>query len=79
MKLLSDARKRKNDDFVIFVQFCDASVQEANFFPVLYSVRQKENFCMAVGPEYKLEENKDRKTRNRLLRLRKSVPKCVVF
>ena len=75
MKLLSDVGQRKNDNFVIFVNFCDASTRSKNF-RLLYSVRQIENFCMAVGPEYKVEENEDIKTRNRLLRLIKSVSKC---
>ena len=39
-------------------------------------LRQMENFCMTIGPEYKLEENEDRKTRNRLLRLIKSESNC---
>ena len=75
MKLLSNLGQCKNDDFVIFVNFYDVSTRSKNF-AFLYSVRQIENFCMGVGSEYKLEENKDRKTKNRLLRLIKSVPKC---
>ena len=75
MKLLSDVGQRKNDNFVIFVNFCDASTRSKNFC-LLYLVRQIENFCMAVGPEYKLEEIEARKTRNRLLHLIKSVSKC---
>ena len=75
MKLLSVVGQRKNDNFVVFVNFCDASTRSKNF-RLLYSVRQIENFCMAVGPEYKLEENEDIKTRNGLLRLIESVSKC---
>ena len=75
MKLLSDVGQRKNDNFVIFVNFCDASTRSKKF-RLLYLVHQIENFYMAVGPEYKLEENEDIKRRNRSLRLVKSVSKC---
>ena len=64
-----------NDNFVIFVNFCDASTRNKNF-RLLYSLRHVENFSMAVGPEYKLEENEDTKTRNRFLRLIKNVSNC---
>ena len=48
-------------------------VQEERIFAFLYSVHQIENFCMDVGPEFKLEENEDRNKRNRLLHLIKCV------
>ena len=67
MKLLSDAMQHKNDNFVIFVNFCDASKKSKKFcLHMLYSVCQIEN-------EYKLEENKDRKSTNRLLCLIKVI------
>ena len=64
----------QNDNFVIFVNFWDASTRSKNF-RLLFSVCQIENFC--IGPDNKFEENKDIKTRNRSLRLIKGVSKCV--
>ena len=75
MKLLSDVGQCKNDHFVIFVNFCNASTRSKNFRLFVLGLPDTE-FCMAVRPEYKLEENKDRKTRNRLLRLIRKVLKC---